>query len=206
MKAKSIVLLLVIVAALAVLFYSFTGSQDPTAYLDQIKKERTEKDQYMRSSGESPFAEQKEKFNELVYFPADPDYKVNADLIPIEQKQAVVLTTNDGKEQHYIQYAYADFDLGGKHNRLVILEVMEEGATRGNLFLAFGDETSARETYGAGRYLDVRKAEGSNNITLDFNKAYNPYCAYAPTYSCPLPPRENLLDVAILAGEKNYEH
>jgi hypothetical protein len=72
------------------------------------------------------------------------------------------------------------------------------------LFLAFGDETSARETYGAGRYLDVKKVPGSSTITLDFNLAYNPYCAYSDGFSCPLPPKENLLSIAINAGEKTY--
>jgi uncharacterized protein (DUF1684 family) len=81
---------------------------------------------------------------------------------------------------------------------------MDMGPFRGKLFLAFGDETSARETYGAGRYLDVQKVPGSKTITLDFNKAYNPYCAYNETFSCPLPPQENLLQVAIKAGEQTY--
>jgi uncharacterized protein (DUF1684 family) len=72
------------------------------------------------------------------------------------------------------------------------------------LFLAFGDKTSALETYGAGRYLDVTKTPGSRTIKLDFNLAYNPYCAYDNTYSCPLPPAENLLEVAVKAGEKTY--
>jgi uncharacterized protein (DUF1684 family) len=72
------------------------------------------------------------------------------------------------------------------------------------LFLAFGDGTSAEETYGAGRYLDIDKTQGSNTITLDFNKAYNPYCAYSEKFSCPLPPAENLLVIPIPAGEKSY--
>jgi uncharacterized protein len=80
------------------------------------------------------------------------------------------------------------------------------GPFRGKLFLAFGDATSGNETYGAGRYLDINKVPGgASTITLDFNKAYNPYCAYDYTFSCPLPPRENLLNAAIKAGEKNYE-
>jgi uncharacterized protein len=78
------------------------------------------------------------------------------------------------------------------------------GPFRGKLFLAFGDATSAKETYGAGRYLDITKTPGATTIILDFNKAYNPYCAYNETYSCPLPPPENLLNVAIRAGEKSY--
>jgi uncharacterized protein (DUF1684 family) len=60
------------------------------------------------------------------------------------------------------------------------------------------------ETYGAGRYLDIKKTPGATSITLDFNEAYNPYCAYNDSFSCPFPPKENILHVAILAGEKNY--
>ena len=73
-----------------------------------------------------------------------------------------------------------------------------------DLFLAFADETSAVDTYGAGRYLDVKKVPGSNTIVLDFNQAYNPYCAYVDKFSCPLPLPENLLKLAIRAGEKIY--
>ena len=81
---------------------------------------------------------------------------------------------------------------------------MDSGPSRGKLFFAFGDETSAVETYGAGRYLDLEKVPGSSTITLDFNKAYNPYCAYISNYSCPLPPAQNLLTIPIKAGEKTY--
>jgi uncharacterized protein (DUF1684 family) len=122
----------------------------------------------------------------------------------VENKKVVVLKTNDDKEQRYLEYAYAEFNLDGVRNRLTILEGIDMGPIRGKLFLAFGDETSAVETYGAGRYLDVNKVPGSRTIVLDFNKAYNPYCAYNNSYSCPLPPAENLLKVAIKAGEKNY--
>jgi uncharacterized protein (DUF1684 family) len=116
----------------------------------------------------------------------------------------MVLNTSDGKTQRYLEYAYAEFDLNDFKNRLLILEMIDMGPFRGKLFLAFGDATSALETYGAGRYLDVQKVPGGKTITLDFNKAYNPYCAYNDTFSCPLPPPENLLKVAIKAGEKTY--
>ena len=116
----------------------------------------------------------------------------------------VVLATNDGKEQRFIEYAYAEFDLDGYHHKLLILEVADMGPFKGKLFFAFGDETSADETYGAGRYLDLEKVPGASTITLDFNKAYNPYCAYTANYSCPLPPSQNLLRIPIKAGEKIY--
>jgi uncharacterized protein len=203
MKTKNIIILAIVVTFIVITFYSFTGNDG--SYMEQIIRERQEKDTYFRTSGESPFKGKTDAFTGLKYFSPDAQYNIVADLTPIQQKKTVVLTTSDGKEEHYLEYGYADFKLHGKLQRLLILEVMEMGLSRGKLFLAFGDETSADETYGAGRYLDVSRNTGSNTITLDFNKAYNPYCAYVDDFSCPFPPKENLLDVAIRAGEKNYK-
>jgi uncharacterized protein len=203
MKTKNILLIIVVVALIAIVFYSFQDSQDDTAYIEAITKEREEKDRFMRTASESPIQD-KASFKGLKYFPPDPHYKIIADLKPIESRKVVVLGTSDGKEERYIEYAYAEFNLDDVSNRLLILEVMDMGPFKGKLFLAFGDETSAIETYGAGRYLDLTKNPGAATITLDFNKAYNPYCAYNSIYSCTLPPPENLLKVAINAGEKTY--
>ncbi len=122
----------------------------------------------------------------------------------VQDKKMVLLTTSDNKEQRYLEYARAKFTLDGVPCSLMILEVADSGPFRGTLFLAFADQSSAIETYGAGRYLDVKKIPGASSITLDFNTAYNPYCAYSETFSCPLPPRENVLNVLIAAGEKLY--
>jgi uncharacterized protein (DUF1684 family) len=204
MKTKSIVIIIASVVVVVSIFYSFLGGNDQSSYIAEIKKEREEKERFMRTSKESPFANAAEEFKGLSYYPPDPSYKLIADLVPIQNKKAVVLTTNDGKEQHYTEYAYAEFDFAGYHNKLLILEISDMGPFRGKLFFAFGDETSADETYGAGRYLDLAKLPGSNTITLDFNKAYNPYCAYSASYTCPLPPPGNLLNIPIKAGEKTY--
>jgi uncharacterized protein (DUF1684 family) len=204
MKRKNIIIILIVIIVLIVVFYSVNDSQNNPAYTEEIKKEREEKDRFMKSSKESPFATLKEEFTGLKYFEPDTKYRVVANLSPITDKKVVVLPTSDGKEQRYLEYANATFTLDGVDCKLTILEVMETGIFRGKLFLAFGDETSANETYGAGRYLDLNKTPGSNTITLDFNKAYNPYCAYNDTYSCPFPPTGNLLKVSIKAGEKTY--
>lgn len=204
MKTKNIILILVVVVVLISVFYSFQGSFDRAAFDDEIKKEREDKDRFMRTSAQSPFASDPDAYTGLSYFPPDPKYKIIATLTPINDKKPITLGTNDGKEQRYVPYAYAEFDLDGLHHKLLILEVIDMGPFRGKLFFAFGDETSADETYGAGRYLDLEKVPGSSTITLDFNKAYNPYCAYADSFSCPLPPNENLLEIPIKAGEKAY--
>jgi uncharacterized protein (DUF1684 family) len=204
MKTKNIIVVIAVVVAIVSTFYSLQDSEGQAAYLKTIQKERDEKDHFLRTSSESPFNDHKNEFKGLNYFPPDIRYKITAALTPIEEKKAVVLHTSDAKEEHYLPYAYAEFDLDNVHNTLLILEIMEMGPSRGTLFLAFGDDTSAKQTYGAGRYLDLKKAPGSSTITLDFNKAYNPYCAYNDNYSCPLPPTENLLHIPISAGEKSY--
>lgn len=204
MKPKNIIVIGVVAVILIAVFYTFMGSQDQAAYHSLIDDEREERDRFMKSSAESPFAKDPGVYKGLNYYPANIRYKITATLTLAQEKQPVVLSTSDGKEEHYLPYAYASFDLDGYHNKLLILENMEMGPQRGALFLPFGDGTSAEETYGAGRYLDVVKVPGSNSITLDFNKAYNPYCAYNDSFSCPFPPPENLLRVAIRAGEKSY--
>jgi uncharacterized protein (DUF1684 family) len=204
MKTNRIIGLLAVLVVIITMVYSFIGSQDDTAYNKKIEQEREEKDRFMRNAQDSPFAPAPGEYEGLKYFPVDPHYRVIATLHPIEDRKLRVLSTNDGDEQRYIEYAFAEFKLDGVSNKLLILEITDPGPSKGNLFLAFGDATSAVETYGAGRYLDVAKTPGSSTITLDFNIAYNPYCAYRDTYSCPLPPRENLLAIAIRAGEKKY--
>ncbi|MEX2232293.1 MAG: DUF1684 domain-containing protein [Cyclobacteriaceae bacterium] len=205
MKRKNVIILVAAVVLLITVFYSFQGSQDDTAYIKEIEKEREERDRFMRTSPESPFAKSEDVYKGLKYYSPDIRYRIIANLLPVQQKKAVTLTTNDGKEQRYIEYAYAEFRLDGVLNKLLILEIADMGSFRGKLFLAFGDETSAMQTYGAGRYLDVTKTPGSSTIKLDFNLAYNPYCAYDNSYSCPLPPRENILSIPIEAGEKSYK-
>jgi uncharacterized protein len=204
MKSKNVLLLGFVIILLVTIFYGFNQSQNDPAYIEQIASDRYEKDQYMRTADDSPFAKSKSEFTGLKYFEPDLNYRIVASLEYVEGRKVILLPTSDGKEQRYMDYAYAEFNLDGVSNRLLILEVMDLGPFRGKLFLAFGDETSGKETYGAGRYLDIDKVPGANTITLDFNNAYNPYCAYDNSFSCPLPPRENLLKVAIKAGEKIY--
>jgi uncharacterized protein (DUF1684 family) len=189
-------------AVLAILLYAWLGTESQPNYTAEIEQQRKDKDHQFKTSADSPFAGDT-TFTGLRYFPVDPTYRVIADFVPAPQKQVVTLATSDGKQKHYNTFGYAEFTLHGKKNRLLILEIMDPGPWRGTLFLAFGDETSARETYGAGRYLDVQKPKGKT-LVLDFNLAYNPYCAYNHNYSCPLPPAENLLTIPIRAGELNY--
>jgi hypothetical protein len=204
MKTQNIIIIGIVLIALVSIYYSFRGGQEDGAYAAKIEKQREEKDHYMRTAPDSPFSDSTALFTGLHYYPVNSAYRINARLTPIDQKKAVTLPTSDEKQKSYLEYAYAEFELGGVKNKLLILEIMDSGPYRGTLFLAFADQTSAKETYGAGRYLDIKKVPGSSSITLDFNEAYNPYCAYNDNFSCPFPPQENILNIAIEAGEKNY--
>jgi uncharacterized protein (DUF1684 family) len=203
MKSSQLIILAISLVAVAAIAYMFTAAESPEAYVEKIEKERERQFKFIRFNIESPLTEeQKRSFTKLTFFDIDPQYKVKARLIPIENKKVREVPLTDGSKQRYIEHAYAEFELGGKTNKLLLLQAMDEADKR-NFFLAFADATSAGETYGGGRYLNVRQ-DGKNSITIDFNLAYNPYCAYNPDFACPLPPKENLLEIPILAGEKNY--
>ncbi|MBK8290699.1 MAG: DUF1684 domain-containing protein [Flammeovirgaceae bacterium] len=204
MKSSRLVPVIIIIAVAAFVIYSLQGGSDEEDYGATVQKERIDKEEFMKKGDGSPFIKDSIPFTRLHYFPIDEKYRIKAKLRAIEGKKVVLLATSDGKEENYLEYAFAEFSLDGKENQLLILELMETGPNRGKLFLAFADETSGNETYGAGRYLDLKKVPAASTVILDFNLAYNPYCAYNDSYSCPFPPRENILKVPILAGEKNY--
>jgi uncharacterized protein len=204
MKRSILYVLVGVVAMVALIMFSIQNGDSSENYVTSVISERADRDEFMKSNEGSPFKKDELTFEGLKYFDVDEAYRVKAKLEPIEKKKVVIIGTSDGKEQKYLEYAHAIFDLNGSKNKLLILEVMEMGPQRGKLFLAFADETSGNETYGAGRYLDLKKVAAATSVVLDFNLAYNPYCAYTDSYTCPLPPRENILKIAIRAGEKSY--
>jgi len=114
------------------------------------------------------------------------------------------MTTNTGEIREALRYGYFELRLEGRDLHLHVYR-MEDSSNPGkpNLFIPFRDATSGKETYGAGRYLDLAE-NTSGHYDLDFNLAYNPYCAYGGDFICPVPPEENRLPVAIRAGEKVY--
>lgn len=201
MKRNSIILTIAAVIIGIIFIYSLNAGMSPEEYAEFISEEREEQDSFMKFSEESPFHDREDvTYKGLNHYAPDQTFQVKGRFTEIESKKIFPLPTSDNKEREYLEYGYADFDLQDKSNRLLILENVEDG----ELFLAFGDATSAGETYGGGRYLDVQH-NGGQTITLDFNLAYNPFCAYVADFSCPLPPKQNLLDIAIEAGEKNYD-
>lgn len=204
MKPFHFIIGVVIVSVAAIFWYTASSGKSDPEYIAKIESSRKDKDDFMRSGAGSPFTDSTEAFTGLKYFPPNPKFRVSAQLEPVENKQVVVLKTSDDKEARYIEYARATFSVNDTRCSLLLLEVLDSGPFKGTLFLAFADQSSAIDTYGAGRYLDIKKVPGASTITLDFNEAYNPYCAYNDNFSCPFPPRENVLNVFIEAGEKTY--
>src|SRR5690606_39267644 len=154
-KPRTILIGGAVLTLAAILFYSM-GEGSSRDYYKQIMKEREEKDRYMKTSEESPFASLDEPFTKLKYFPPDERYRVQATVHPIEGRRVRTLGTSDGKEARSLEYACAASDLHDRKKRLLIVEIMD-GPENVSLFVAFVDRTSAWESYGAGRYVDVNK-------------------------------------------------
>lgn len=144
----------------------------------------------------------------LRFYEADSTYKVTAKVTLLEGEKAFKMPTYAGTTAEYIRYAKLDFNLNGKPTQLTLYKnvaLSANPAYRDYLFLPFTDQTNNKETYGGGRYIDLKSGNITNgSIELDFNKAYNPYCAYSDGYRCPIPPEENDLALAIKAGEQKY--
>ncbi len=165
---------------------------------------RAEKDSHFGSDPDSPIPrEERSRFKGLKYFPPSPAYRVKARLVRLERPDIIAMTTSKGTTQPYLGHGVFNFELEGKKLRLHCYKAAGDPHDR-SLFTPFTDETSGKETYGSGRYLDIEDTEGDDYV-LDFNLAYNPYCAYSENYVCPFPPRENRLPVRVPAGEKNYK-
>jgi uncharacterized protein (DUF1684 family) len=119
-----------------------------------------------------------------------------------------IMKTSGKTPKKFYRYGTVSFKIADSVFKLTVYrgaELMQTVLYKNHLFLPFTDLTSGEESYGAGRYLDLEINDIVNNqVILDFNKAYNPYCAYSDEYNCPIPPRENYLNIAIKAGEKNF--
>lgn len=194
---------ILLVIGLAVM-YTLTATDNENIYIENIQKQRDRQYKFLRFNIESPLEEeQRKELKELVYFPIDINYRVRAKMVPVEDRKMIDLPMTDGSVEKYLKHSFAEFELKGKKHRLLLLQSAKESDKR-VFFLAFADGTSGEETYGGGRYINLRQ-DGKNSISIDFNLAYNPYCAYNPDFACPLPPKENILEIPIRAGEKDYK-
>lgn len=172
---------------------------------ESLKAGRREKDEFFKSTDSPLNDNQRKKFKALKYFPVNPKYFVKAKLVPFNKKDTInMLTSKKEKNRKMIRYGRIEFTLEGSKYALTgyySLPLNEESS----LFVPFGDQTNGKDTYKGGRYLDLEVIPGTKEIQLDFNLAYNPYCAYNDKWSCPLIPSENILQIRIEAGEKKFK-
>jgi hypothetical protein len=174
-------------------------------YHKSLEHFQTELNEEFKNLNESPLSKREIKsFEGLPFFPIDEKYKVMAKFERTNSTSLYQLKTTANTMKSYDLYGIASFEFHGKEWKLNIyqshqLRVQEK--YKDYLFLPFTDQTNGAETYGGGRYIDLSIPEGER-IEIDFNKAYNPFCAYNGGYACPIPPKENDLALRIEAGVK----
>lgn len=167
------------------------------SHLDEF---RAGKDEFFRDSPDAPLtASQRQHFTGLAYYEENPALALEVEAVPFAEREIVSMQTSTGGEATYERWARVTFDVDGAEASLTLYR--EPGS--GHIFLPFQDSNAGGETYGAGRYLEVLPLE-DGRVLLDFNYAYNPYCAYNDGWSCPVPPAENRLKVPIRAGERTF--
>jgi uncharacterized protein (DUF1684 family) len=189
---------------------SMWPSTPPTDWAPALAAERADKDRQFAADQESPLRPQdRVAFKGLDYWAADPTYRFSGFVSWFAAPEPLTIITTTGKERPAEKVGRISFDVGATRCVLTVLRLLDQDRRTGGagLLLPFMDKTSGRETYPAGRYIELEGPEGGPFV-LDFNKAYNPYCAYgAPErYRCPVTPAENKLDVRIEAGERGFRH
>lgn len=175
-------------------------ANNPSTYLLKVEQEREQKDLQFKNDPDSPIKkEERADFKGLKYFSLSDDYVVEATFQSEGMQDTLTLVTSTGTDYQVARAGKLLFTLQNQPLELVAFTYLEPG--KNDYFVPFRDLTTNVSTYGGGRYLDV---PSTTPITIDFNKAYNPYCAYNETFVCPLPPKENKLNVEIRAGELDY--
>ncbi|MFD2824187.1 DUF1684 domain-containing protein [Lacinutrix iliipiscaria] len=161
-----------------------------------------------KDASKSPLKDKDRKgFKTLDFFKFDSIYVIKAAFKRTPEEKPFKMKTTTGRLPDYVKYGVVEFQLKGKTHQLNIyqnIELLAKPGFEDYLFLPFLDDTNGDMTYGGGRYVESRIPEGKELI-IDFNKAYNPYCAYNEKYSCPIVPRENYIDQNIEAGVKAFK-
>jgi uncharacterized protein len=183
--------------------HSYTDEQ--VAQFEQdFEKYIVEQYEFCKSEDSPLLEDDKPDFKGLHYYEYNPDFRFEGPIHIYDNPDTVIIYGSKKDERPSLKYGYFEFPFNGEKYQLQIFEILRDKPQKNiYLFLGFTDATSNEETYGGGRYINLELNE-ENIYLVDFNYAYNPYCAYNPKYSCAMPTRENHLQLAIEAGEKKY--
>jgi uncharacterized protein (DUF1684 family) len=183
------------------------AQSDSVAFVREIKMFQQELDKEYRDPAKSPLGKKAKKFKGHEFFPVNLKFRVVAKLKVTNGSPSFMMKTTTVRLDEERIYGILEFTLEGRHFQLPVYQssnLLKTQEYKDYLFLPFTDPTNGFETYHGGRYIDLRIPKGEE-IVIDFNKAYNPYCAYASGFSCPIVPKENHIDMKILAGIKYQE-
>lgn len=197
---------LVVLACLALAACSPKAPPDDSKYVETVQTARSAKDTMLGRAADSPITPDKRaNFLPLSYYPIDASYAVPATFEEAApgQRPQMEMETSTHQPRRVERVGVLKFNLQGQP--LQLAAYTEAGDPPDRLFVPFADTTSGSETYPGGRYLEIVRSP-TGIYMVDFNKAFNPYCYYNPTYDCPYPPKENRLPIAIRAGEKIKGH
>lgn len=174
---------------------------NPGDYAKMLDSLRRDKDNAFAMGKHSPFSEVREEFTGLKYYAADTAYRLHASWIQPDTTYLREISDSKGGIRKYRFSGFFNFTMNGRN---FSLPVWSEDEYPDQFFIMFRDRTNGKETYGGGRYIEMNKPVKGQEIILDFNMAFNPYCHYNKNYSCPLVPPDHSLDTEIKAGEKLY--
>ena len=196
--------------SICLLFLVTNCTQKTNTYIDEVQQFQYKLNTQYASAEASPLTKEDLKtFKSLTFFDIDATYSIEASFKLTPNTPVFAMPTTTDRLPLYRKYGIATFTLNGENLALSIYEHQNSMTSFDNesqLFLPFNDTTNGTTSYGGGRYIDLEiPKKGSNTIVIDFNKSYNPYCAYNYKYSGPIPPRENNLPIAILAGVIAYD-
>ena len=201
MKNISILLLLLI-------SYSSCSQEKKMSHTEEIEQFQYKLNVHYSDKKTSPLKPRDlRKFKSLSFFPTNESYKIEANFTRTPDAPIFEMPTSGEKTPLYAQYGIATFVLNGQEVTLRVYQnqkLILDPEYYNHLFIPFNDKTNGVETYDAGRYIDLEIPKG-DTIVIDFNKAYNPYCAYNDGYSCPIPPEENNLEVEVKAGVMTFQ-
>ncbi|WP_019946118.1 DUF1684 domain-containing protein [Hymenobacter aerophilus] len=183
--------------------YDLVLAQDQ--YIIRMRQQREAKNNSFRRAGSSPLSDElRQSFDSLKFYPPNRDYRLEAQLEQFPQRDTVEMPLTDGQADKYLRWGRAKFIFDKQEYQLTLFLKADGKDT--TLFVPFTDRTNGFGSYGGGRYLDAPlPAASDTEVLLDFNQAYNPFCAYSDAYACPVPPPDNRLKLQIEAGEMAYK-